>query len=489
MARQSGFAPLPNGGLEFVDALSAREREIAGLVADGLTNAAIAKRLNLSHWTVATHVAHVLAKLAFRSRAQIAAWYLAGPSEALDEAGRLEALRYYQVLDSGPEPAFDRIAALAAKLLGTPIALISFVDERRQWFKSAYGIAVKQTPRQGGFCAAAITCATPTVVPDARADDHFASHPMVVGPPRVRFYAGAPLTTADGHNLGTVCVLDTEPRQLTEEKVAVLADLAGLVMAQLDQRMSGLQLMESERMRREAHRHAERMEELERVKSEFLLLASHELRSPLTVVKGYSSMISEGVLGPVPDAVHSVLPIITAKLGQVERLIDEMLTSARLEEGAPRPRPVRFDLRPLLVDAAEGRTELAQAGRRVDLQLPEAPVEVVGNPADVGIIVGNLLDNAVKYSPGGGDVGCSLRIEESEAVVEVSDDGMGIAQGDLPKIFRRFGRLVTADNSHIQGSGLGLSISRGLARRMRGDVSAASTLGVGSSFTLTLPLA
>ena len=488
MALQSGFAG-PQGGLERVEALSAREREIAGLVADGLTNAAIARRLHLSHWTVATHVAHVLAKLGFRSRAQIAAWYLAGPGEALDEAGRLEALNYYQVLDSGPEPAFDRITALAAKLLGTPIALISFVDERRQWFKSAHGIDVKPTPRQGGFCAAAITCATPTVIPDARADDQFARHPMVVGPPGVRLYAGAPLSTADGHNLGTLCVLDIEPRQLTDEAVAVLADLAGLVMAQLDQRMSGLQLMESERMRREAHRHAQRMEELERVKSEFLLVASHELRSPLTVVKGYSSMISEGVLGPVPDAVQSVLPIMSAKLGQIEQLIDEMLTSARLEAGAARPASIRFDLRPVLVAVAEGRSQLAQAGRRVDLRLPEEPVEVLGNPADVGVIVGSLVDNAVKYSPGGGDVGCALQIDGSEAVVEVSIDGIGIAPAELPKVFRRFGRLVTADDGHIEGSGLGLSISRDLARRMRGEVNAASTPGGGSSFTLTLPLA
>ena len=132
--------------------LTSREREVARFVADGLTNVAIARTLHLSHWTVATHVAHVLAKLGFRSRAQIAAWYLAGPGEIPDEVERLEALRYYQVLDSEAEPAFDRITALAAKLLRLPIALISFVDEKRQWFKSAYGIDIKETPRQGGFC-------------------------------------------------------------------------------------------------------------------------------------------------------------------------------------------------------------------------------------------------------------------------------------------------------------------------------------------------
>ncbi|GAC1656368.1 MAG: GAF domain-containing sensor histidine kinase [Candidatus Dormibacteraceae bacterium] len=471
------------------EALSTREREVAALVADGLTNAAIGLRLHVSHWTVASHVAHVLGKLGFRSRAQIAAWYLAGPAEAIDEPARLRALRYYQVLDSEPEPAFDRITALAARLTRSPIALISFVDEQRQWFKSAHGIVVKQTPRRGGFCAAAITCEDPTVIPDATANDHFARHPMVVGPPGIRLYAGAPLTTADGHNLGTICVMDTVPRDLTEEEVAILADLAGLVMAQLDQRMSSLHLLESERMRREARRHAERMEEVERVKSEFLLLGSHELRAPLSVVRGYISMISDGSLGEVPEAVLSVMPIISNKVVQIDQLINQMLASARLEDGQSRSSHDRFDLRPVVEETARGLFESAEIAAGPSLKLPNQPVVVIGDPADLAIIVGNLLSNAIKFSPPGGDIDCSVRTLGRNAIVEVTDRGMGIEKKDLPKLFSRFGRLVTPENSHIPGYGLGLYLCRRLARTMGGDMTAASTPGAGSTFTLTLPLA
>lgn len=479
----------PSPSLAVGEALSNREREVASLVADGLTNGAIGRHLHLSHWTVASHVAHILGKLGFHSRAQIAAWYLAGPAEAIDEPARLRALRYYQVLDSEPEPAFDRITALAARLTGSPIALISFVDEQRQWFKSAHGIAVKQTPRQGGFCAAAITCEDPTVIPDATANDRFAQHPMVVGPPGIRLYAGAPLTTADGHNLGTICVMDTVPRDLSEEEVAILADLAGLVMAQLDQRMSSLHLLESERMRREARRHAERMEEVERVKSEFLLLGSHELRAPLSVVRGYISMISDGSLGEVPESVLSVMPIISNKVVQIDELINQMLASARLEDGQSRSIHDRFDLRAVVEETARGLFESAEIAAGPSLHLPNQPVEVIGDPADLAIIVGNLLSNAIKFSPPGGDVGCTIRTLGRNAIVEVTDRGIGIEKKDLPKLFSRFGRLVTPENSHIPGYGLGLYLCRRLARTMGGDMTAASTPGAGSTFTLTLPLA
>ncbi len=469
--------------------LTAREREIARLVADGLTNAATAKRLHLSHWTVATHVAHILAKLGFRTRTQIAAWYLGRVGEELEEVERLEALRYYQVLDSEPEPAFDRISALAAKLLQTPIALISFVDERRQWFKSAHGIAVRETPRAGGFCAAAITCETPTMVPDASLDEQFAQHAMVVGPPGIRLYAGAPLTTADGHNLGTVCVMDTRPRTLSAEELTVLADLAGLVMDQLERRMSEVRLMESERLRREARRHAHRMAQLDHVKSEFLMHASHELRAPLAVVKGYASMISDGSLGAVAQAVQSVLPIMTTKLSHIEGLIDQMLESARLEEGQRSLRLSRFDIRLVLSELREQAPGPSESIAIFELGVPDHPVEVLADRADVVVIISNLLSNAVKFSADGTIVHCTIRLDENMAFVDVTDRGLGIAEADLEKLFRRFGRLVTPENSHIPGYGLGLFLSRELARRLGGDLAVTSKPGEGSTFTLSLPLA
>lgn len=155
-----------------------------------------------------------------------------------NEAARIAALRKYAILDSPNEPAFDRITRLAARLLGTPITLLSLVDEDRQWFKSTYGLDRRETSREESFCAHAILSNEVMVVPDASADSRFADNLLVTGNPKIRFYAGAPLRTPDGLNLGTLCAIDTTPRQLSLEDQGVLADLAALAVDELQLRIA-----------------------------------------------------------------------------------------------------------------------------------------------------------------------------------------------------------------------------------------------------------
>jgi PAS domain S-box-containing protein len=150
-----------------------------------------------------------------------------------NEADRLAALRGLGVLDTPPEPAFDELSALAAYVCQTPIALISLVDDERQWFKSRVGSAACETPREVAFCAHAILQPDLLVVPDASADERFADNPLVTSSPGIRFYAGAPLVTAEGHALGTLCVIDHEPRELTAEQARALRSLSHQVVAQL----------------------------------------------------------------------------------------------------------------------------------------------------------------------------------------------------------------------------------------------------------------
>jgi serine/threonine protein kinase len=153
-----------------------------------------------------------------------------------DEAARLVALARYEVLDSEPEPGFDDLARLAARISATPFALISFVDRDRQWFKSRVGFDATETPREHAICSHTILKREPLVVGDLAADPRFAENPFVTEAPHLRFYAGAPLVTEDGHSLGTLCVLDRVPRVLTAEQIDSLSALARQTVSQLELR-------------------------------------------------------------------------------------------------------------------------------------------------------------------------------------------------------------------------------------------------------------
>ncbi len=153
-----------------------------------------------------------------------------------NEDARLDALRELEILDTAPEPEFDDLALIASQICGTPISMISLIDRDRQWFKSRVGMEAQQTPRDVAFCAHAILQRDLFVVSDATEDPRFATNPLVTLDPKIRFYAGAPLRTPDGHALGTLCVMDRTPRQLSQEQENALRALSRQVEAQLELR-------------------------------------------------------------------------------------------------------------------------------------------------------------------------------------------------------------------------------------------------------------
>lgn len=160
------------------------------------------------------------------------------------ESERLRTLQLYGVLDTASEQAYDELTHLAASLCDTPISLVSLVDEQRQWFKSRVGLEATETPRDMAFCAHAILQDGPFIVDDALTDPRFAHNPLVTGDPKIRFYAGAPLKMASGHALGTLCVIDRRPRQLTEQQIATLGILAKAVVSLLELRRALRDLQE-----------------------------------------------------------------------------------------------------------------------------------------------------------------------------------------------------------------------------------------------------
>lgn len=157
-----------------------------------------------------------------------------------DEPYRQRDLERYGVLDQPSDQNFDRLVRLASTVLDAPIALISLIDHQRQWFLARHGLDATETPREMAFCAHAIVGSEPLVVNDARSDLRFCNNPLVIGEPGIRFYAGAPLESSDGHNLGTLCVIDRVPRTFSADQVSVLQDLADLVVREMDLRRQAM---------------------------------------------------------------------------------------------------------------------------------------------------------------------------------------------------------------------------------------------------------
>ncbi len=176
-----------------------------------------------------------------------------------NEPARLEALRQYEILDTDEEGAFDDLTRIAAYICQTPIAIISLVDKDRQWFKARLGLGPSETSRDVAFCSHTILQGAPMVVPDALVDERFAANPLVTSEPYIRLYAGAPLITPEGFRLGSLCVIDRVPRNLSPDQIAVLRMLSNQVMTLLDLRRekAALQrsLNEHKRLLRESSAH------------------------------------------------------------------------------------------------------------------------------------------------------------------------------------------------------------------------------------------
>ena len=162
-----------------------------------------------------------------------------------NESARLKALSEYRILGTNPERSYDDITAMASLVCETPIALLSLVDAERQWFKSKVGVEVEQTPRDWSFCAHAIHTPDPLIVHDAFWDERFHDNPLVCSDPKIRFYAGFPLTNHTDERIGTLCVIDRQPKHLSETQLAIMSSLASQAMAFLELRKRSLRLLES----------------------------------------------------------------------------------------------------------------------------------------------------------------------------------------------------------------------------------------------------
>jgi len=231
----------------------------------------------------------------------------------------------------------------------------------------------------------------------------------------------------------------------------------------------------------ERTRVTERMATIEMHKSQFLNLASHELRGPMTVIRGYGSMLQGGMLGDLNDRGRKAADVMMAKILEMNGMIEQMIEAARLEDDSLIIKARDADLREVASAAVESMRPLIDDNHRLTLILPGRPIPAKADVERIQTIVTNLIDNATKYSPDGGEVACSVSLRGGLACVAVKDEGVGIAQADMATLFTRFGRISNPATNHLPGTGLGLYLGRQLARLHGGDVTVDSAPGAGST--------
>ncbi len=391
------------------------------------------------------------------------------PPLPADEAGRLTALDSYDILDTAPEQVYDDFTTLAARICGVPIALISLIGQDRQWFKSKIGLDPSETPREQAFCAHAIVDNQLMVVPDASHDRRFEGNPLVTGTPHIRFYAGAPLVTDTGHGLGTLCVIDRVPRELTPEQLSSLQTLSRQLMTQLELRRAMVMLKEAERS-----------------KQAFVANVSHELRTPLTSIRGALALVRDADVN-LDDDSRELLAAAHRSANRLLALVNDLLDLERVGSGQLSVEKGNCDLSQALQRAAETVRPIAVAAG-VTLAIAATDVRLHADGERLMQVVINLLANAVRFSPKGTTVTVGVSVQSGRVRVTVDDRGPGVPAAFREAIFEPFKQVEGSAAHRKGGTGLGLAISHAIIKQHDGVLAVTDAPGGGARFWFDLAI-
>ncbi len=416
------------------------------------------------------------------------------PSIPTNERERLRALLEYEVLDTACESSYDDVVKLASMICGTPMALISLVDQDRQWFKAHLGLDATETPREISFCGHAIHGEGVFEVSDAQNDSRFFDNPLVTGETQVRFYAGAPLITPEGHAIGTLCVIDHAPRQLTDEVKEALTSLSKLVVRQLETdkklRTKRETFDQLKALTKKVAEQEIQLNQAEKLRSlgEMAGGIAHEINSPLSVIQSSAAAVIRRLRerqdprdSEIESKLHKIMETVT-RISEITRgmllysrdgRVDDLETCSVTE----------------VMDMAMGliKGQMSSRGIQYDL-IVDSDVDVICSKQKVVQIMTNLLQNSRDAIEGLSEKWIVVKVKPNAArgqvEVCVEDSGNGIPFEIREKMSRPFFTTKPAG----RGTGLGLNICRNLAKAQGGSLFLDET-AVHTTFVLSLPAA
>ena len=394
-----------------------------------------------------------------------------------DELLRLATLKNYRILDTLPERDFDDFTLIASHICKTPIALISLIDETRQWFKSKIGLEASETPRDVAFCSHAILQDEVFIIPDSSKDERFHDNPLASKAPHVRFYAGAPLKTPCGSRIGTLCVIDHIPRELSNEQLASLKALARQVVNQLEMRLQKESILRS----------VQHAEDASKVKAKFLANMSHEIRTPLNGILGMISLLS---MAPLDSETKNKFEIIKHCGTNLLSLVNDILDFSKIEAGKLTLELSAASLNDAIKNVVDLIRPSAEAkGLTLTYEITTGSEETswfILDQVRLQQVLLNLITNAVKFTPEG-SVLVQLEVESLDKTqasihIRIVDTGIGMDEHAKEKLFQSFSQVDASTTRQFGGTGLGLAISKGIIEAMGGNIWAESVPGKGSTF-------
>ncbi|SHG92579.1 GAF sensor signal transduction histidine kinase [Flavobacterium fluvii] len=395
------------------------------------------------------------------------------PEKHKHEEERLKSLESYCILDTLPEADFDNLAILAAEICDTPISLVTFIDEKRQWYKSRVGIEAYEIDRDYTFCGHAINLSNDIfIVPDSREDERFFDNPAVTGELKVVFYAGVPLVTEKGLPIGTLCVVDQKPRELTQNQIKSLKALSDQTMKLLELRLNKIELEKT------LGKLEGKNVELEK----FAHIAAHDLKSPLANISGLTEFFVENYGIDIDADGQEILNLIKTSSAKLREMIDGLLEYSKSDQNLKNSR-TEVNLQVL----KEELSNLFTFKNNCLISVQSNVSSILTNKTAIEQILINLVANAIKYNDKE-IVEVQIEVIEEEAFysVSVKDNGIGISKEHFDRIFQIFEVLSTKDRFGENGNGIGLATVKKIVETLKGTIAVESEIGKGSKFMFTI---
>lgn len=377
---------------------------------------------------------------------------------------RLEKLKDYEVLDSFPEEVFDNIGRLAAQVFDTPSAFITFVDKDRVFFKCNISpLKANEVDRNHSLCSLAILQDNVLIFNNTHDVPELLESPYVAAEGGIRFYAGAPLKSPEGFNMGTICVVDAVEREATPEQLEMLSTLAQIVIDKLENRL--------------------RYRKSIAAQQNLMNIALHEIKNPLASIN-----LANDIIKAKQRPTEKMAQTIKHSVNRIQRKLSGLLRQAELDA----TQELMFEdlsLKDLLEHAVTNFELLAsRKDQKIELDLKKGDISFYGDKMKMTDAMHNLLSNAIKYSYKGSVIKVSASESDNEIIIKVKDEGQGLDEADVSMLFKKFAHSGARPIDKGSSYGVGLTVTKSIIEMHRGTIEALSEgKDCGSTFIIRLP--